>query len=90
MENDAEQFALTFDVMQRVGLSSDEVWMHYMSLGGGVHEFEFHAYLHGLLQLPALDRDMIAHAVNELYDDVCRSGRAPYSHNLSRTKYRDS
>jgi hypothetical protein len=60
-----------------------------MSMGGGVDEFEFNTYLHGLLHLPAYERDMITHAVNELYDDVYRNGRAPYSSDLSRTKRRE-
>ena len=80
--NHGEQYALTFEVMRRLGLSSEEVWMHYHSMGGCLEAFEVGACLHGLVRLPAVDRDMIAHAVNELYDDICRGGRAPYSTEL--------
>lgn len=69
----------TLAVMQRAGISGHEVWLHYMSLGGDEDEFDVAAYLYGLLTLPVLERDMIAHAVNELFDDICRGPRAPYS-----------
>lgn len=77
---DAEdQCTRTLDAIERLGLSIGEVWTHYFSMGGYVGEYEVNAYLHGLIQLSDLDRDMISQAVNELYDDLCRSPRAPYS-----------
>ncbi|MHA7219220.1 hypothetical protein ACX80L_10040 [Arthrobacter sp. MDT1-48-3] len=79
-----EQYAETFEAMSRAGLSLSEVWVHYFSLGGYIDEYEVNAYLHGLLSLPELDRDMISQAVNELYDDICRSPRAPFSRDLHR------
>jgi hypothetical protein len=82
--NPEEQYARTFDVMGRVGLSVGEVWLHYLGMGGDVDEYEVDAYLHGLIQLPELDRNLIALAVNELYDDVCREPRAPFSQELKR------
>ena len=86
--DDGQQAAGTLRVMERVGLPPGKVWMCYISLGGGADEFEVNAYLHGLHSLPALDRDMITHAVNELYDDICHSARAPYSSDLPRTERR--
>lgn len=77
MEED--QHAKTLDAIERLGLSIGEVWIHHISMGGYIDEYEVNAYLHGLIQLPELDRDMISQAVNELYDDLCRSQRAPYS-----------
>jgi hypothetical protein len=84
-----EQAALTLEVVQRMGWSPAEVWLHYMGMGGGVDEFEVNAYLYGLLHLPAHERDAVTHAVNELYEDAYRNGRAPYSSDLSRTKRRE-
>ena len=88
MDADAgwEQAAVTLKVMQRMRLSPAEVWVHYIGTGGGVDEFEFNAYLHGLMDLPVHERDTITHAVNELYDDAYRDGRAPYSSDLSQAK----
>lgn len=77
-----DQPALALDAIRRAGLSIGEVWVHYLSMGGWVDEYEVTAYLHGLMQLDDLNRDMIAQSVNELYDDVCRSPRAPFAADL--------
>jgi hypothetical protein len=81
--HEAGQDALTLKAMHRAGLSTGEVWTHYMSMGGFIEEYEVNAYLNGLLPLVDLDRDMISQAVNELYDDICRGPRAPYSQPLN-------
>ena len=73
------QPSLTFEVMQRLSISPSEVWLYYLGMGGGLDEWEVTAYLHGVLDLETLDRDLISQAVNELYDDIRRSPKAPYS-----------
>jgi hypothetical protein len=81
-----EQAALTLKAVQKLGLPPDEVWIHCIASGSDLGEFEFNAYLHGLLHLPANERDLIAHAVNELLDDLYRATKAPYSDQLSPTR----
>jgi hypothetical protein len=85
-QEEFEQAALTLQVIQKLRLSLDEVWLHCINSGGYLGEFEFNAYLHGLLRLPAPDRDLIAQAVNELLDDLHRVPRAPYSDQPSHTR----
>lgn len=77
--DDQIQHALTLDVIRRIGVTVEDVWVHYLSMGGDVDEYEVGAYLHGLMRLPALDRDMLSQSVNEMLDDICRGPRAPFS-----------
>ena len=62
------------------GLSLDELWLKYFTLGGQAGELEVEAYLHGAMSLPDLQRDILAHAVNERLDALSSPApRAPYS-----------
>ncbi|WP_459344359.1 hypothetical protein [Arthrobacter sp. MDT3-44] len=79
---DKDQYAATLDSMQRANITAGELWLYYISMGGSTDEFEINAYLHGMMRLPAIDRDMLSQSVNELYDDICRSPRAPFSTDL--------
>ncbi len=65
--------------LAEAGLSGGELWLKYFSLGGSVGEYETEAYLAGLLPLPAVQRDLLAQAANELIDDLPERRRAPYS-----------
>ncbi|WP_051476794.1 GAF domain-containing protein [Arthrobacter sp. Br18] len=70
----------TVTAASRPGVDLDDVWMNYLSMGGSCGDVEVAAYLHGLLLLDPLERDLIAHAVNELLDDTASTdSRAPYS-----------
>ncbi len=64
----------------RIGVP--ELWMRYFSIGGEAGEYEVDAYLSGSLSLPPLQRDILAHAANELIDDLPPRMRAPYSDDL--------
>ena len=81
---DEHQYVGTFDAMQRAGFSSGELWLYYLSMGGSMDEFEVNAYLHGMMELPAIDRDMLSQSINEMYDDLCRSPRAPFDKDLDK------
>jgi hypothetical protein len=72
-----EQRLRTLDAMHQIGLDVQRVWLHYFSIGGNVDEFELNAYLHGLMSLTPLDRNMVSHAVNELISETPRPA-APY------------
>lgn len=71
--------------MNRAKLTLAQVWWHYFSLGGDAVEMEVDAYLHDALHLPSSQRDLLAHAINEL------SGYewgfvAPYTKDLLRSE----
>ncbi|MUK03204.1 hypothetical protein GM708_15595 [Vibrio cholerae] len=72
-----EQRLRTLHAMRQIGIDVQQVWIRYFSIGGNVDEFELDAYLHGLIRLTSLDRNMISHAVNELIDEAPRPA-APY------------
>ena len=61
-----EQARLLRSAIERAQLGLPEVWVHYFSIGGDAGEFEVDAYLHHAFTLPRVQRDMLAHAVNEL------------------------
>jgi hypothetical protein len=61
--------------MDQAGLTTGQVWLRYFGLTGDAGEYEVDAYLNGMLTLPAVQRDLVSHAVNEL----AGSAGAPYS-----------
>jgi hypothetical protein len=69
----------------RSDLSLEQLWMRYFALGGSLGLLELDAYLNGLTTLPRVDRDMLAHAVNEWLDESSPA-RAPYSHSVRDAK----
>lgn len=60
-------------------IEASDLWLHYFGLGGDAGEYEVEAYLHGSFTLPPLQRDLLAHAANELIDRLPPPLRAPYS-----------
>lgn len=54
--------------VDQAGLPLHEVWRYYFSIGGNAGELELEAYLHQAFPLPTLERDVLAHAVNEMID----------------------
>lgn len=67
-----EQADLVRRALEASGIDLGRLWMHYFSIGGAVGELEIDAFLHHSLTLPVLQRDLLAHAANELLD-----GRGP-------------
>jgi hypothetical protein len=71
MDDDAagrEQAHLVRQALEAAGTDLSRLWMHYFSIGGDVGEMEVDAFLHHSLTLPALQRDLLAHATDELLD----------------------
>jgi hypothetical protein len=64
--------------LAQAGISTDELWLHYFSLTGSVDQYETEAWLQGLLSLPALQRDLLALAANELLPGRGDTRKAPY------------
>jgi hypothetical protein len=78
------QHERTLEALECSGLTLGEVVQHYLNMGGSMDEIEVDAYLHGLMTLPAQERDCVSQAVNELIDDMFAGERAtccraPYS-----------
>jgi hypothetical protein len=58
-------------------LTVEELWLRYFALGGDAGKVEIEAYLAGLMPLPSLQHNILAHAVNERLDEL-GPRRAPY------------
>src|SRR5204862_1413319 len=71
-------------VYRRADLALEQLWVRYFGLGGTAVLVEVEAYLHGLMSLPSLQRDMLAHAVNERLDELTWRHRVPYSRTVRR------
>jgi hypothetical protein len=67
---------------QRAKLTMEQLWLRYFTLGGDAGLMEVEAHLHGLVPLPDLQRDILAHAINERLDELVWPGRIPYSRTI--------
>jgi hypothetical protein len=81
----AQQRALS-QAFQHAQLPANQLWLRYFALGGDADPVDVDAYLHGLTELPAMQRDMLAHAVNERLDELACAYRATYSRTLRGTR----
>jgi hypothetical protein len=61
----------------RTGLTTRELWIRYLALGGNADEVSLDAEVHGLVPLPPGEYNVLAHAVNEALDDLPPSARGP-------------
>ena len=76
-----EQARLLRQAIHRAGVTRDQLWLHYFSLGGEAGETEVDAYLHQSFSLPPFQRDLLAHAANELIARI-PPPQAPYVSDL--------
>ncbi|GGH99833.1 hypothetical protein ACFFGR_01795 [Arthrobacter liuii] len=83
--NEPEQRRRLRAALKAADISVSELWLKYFSLSGDAGEYEVEAYLQGLLSLPAIQRDLLALAANELIDDLPRP-RAPYSDDFASSR----
>ena len=60
-------------------IPTGDLWLRYFSIGGKAGEYEVDAYIQSLLSLPPIERDLLAHAANELIDELPPRLRAPYA-----------
>lgn len=79
-----EQAQATREAMEEAGLPLNAVWTRYFSFTGAVGEYEIDAYLNGSMGLAAHERDLLAHAVNELIKELPPPRMAPYSNNPTK------
>lgn len=62
-------------LIERGETDAGELWLLYFANGGNAMEWEFEAYLHGLMELSPLDLDLVAVAVRDVQD--ARNARRP-------------
>ncbi|WP_447002734.1 PP2C family protein-serine/threonine phosphatase [Saccharothrix isguenensis] len=74
--------------LRHAGLTIEELWLRYFALGGNAGLVEIDAYVHGLGELPPLQPDVLAHAVNERLDELTPPHRAEYSRQTRETSPR--
>src|SRR5215217_3135493 len=67
---------------RRAELTLEQLWLRYFALGGIAGLVEVEAYLHGLVPLPPVERDLLAQAVNERLDELTWRHRVPYSRSV--------
>ncbi|MBB5957978.1 hypothetical protein FHS29_004586 [Saccharothrix tamanrassetensis] len=84
---DRQQHSIT-TALRHAQLTIDELWIRYFALGGEVGLIDIDAYVHGISGLPPLQRDILAHAVNERLDELTPPHRADYSRPARTTKPR--
>ncbi|MEY2581690.1 MAG: hypothetical protein QOE09_1539 [Ilumatobacteraceae bacterium] len=63
----------------KVGLSHSELWFRYFALGGMSTALELEAYLYEALTPSWHDRDMVALALNERFQELGGDHPIPYS-----------
>jgi hypothetical protein len=79
-----KQSRLLSRAMTNAGITTGDLWLRYFSIGGLIGEYEVDAYIQSLLSLPPFERDLLAHAANELIDELPPRPRAPYLDDLQQ------
>lgn len=75
-----QDFRLAFETGP---LKLEQIWITYFGFGGKTGLMEVQAYVYGALSLPAIERDLLAHALNESLNSLGVNGRlATYSQAL--------
>jgi hypothetical protein len=59
-------------------VSYENAWRRYVEYTGLVDRLGIHAYLAGIVSLPVVECNLLAHAVNELIDEQPAPPRAPH------------
>ena len=76
-----EQLRLALEeAFRHADLTIEQLWTRYFALGGNLDLVDVEGHLAGLMPLPSVERDMLAHAVNERLDEVRWQRRVPYTH----------
>lgn len=76
------QRRLTNAAVSHSRLNVNELWLYYFSIGGSAGEYEIEAFLSASYSLPLVERDLLAHAANEMIERIPPAPRAPYSSDL--------
>lgn len=76
-DEDDQRRVLTL-AYRRAELTLEDLWLRYFGLGGTASPMEVDGHLHGLMSLPPMQRDVLAHAINERLDELAHPARVPY------------
>lgn len=79
IDDDDLQLKQLRQALPLAGLGVGELWLRYFGIGGSAGQFEIEAYLYAAHSLPTLERDLVAHAINERFMDLGLDVRVPYS-----------
>ena len=78
MSDDRARHELFEAARRRAGLTLEQLWLHYLALGGTLVVFDLEAYLTGLVPMPPSQQDVLACALNERLADLFEAVRVPY------------
>ncbi|MDQ7808578.1 PP2C family protein-serine/threonine phosphatase [Amycolatopsis sp. A133] len=82
MTHAAEQQRSLVLAFKHAQLSVEDLWLRYFGVGGQAGFIDIDAYVHGLADLPPLERDTLAVAVNERLDELIWTHRAGFSREI--------
>ena len=75
---DPSRYRLFQSARGEAGWTVEELWVHYLAVGGTQVFFDLDAYLAGLMPLSVPQQDVLACALNERLADLQQSTRLPY------------
>ncbi len=87
-ERDEDQRRALQVALQRAGLTVEALWLRYFAVGGVAGPLEVEGWLEGLLELPDVERDVLAVAANERLDELAGTLRVPHSRPLRQARPR--
>jgi hypothetical protein len=68
-----------FEAARRdAGWTLEQLWLHYLALGGSLVVFDLDAYLSGMAAMPPAQQDVLACALNERLADLHQPTQVPY------------
>jgi hypothetical protein len=81
--DDPARYQLFEAARRNAGWTLEQLWVHYLALGGSRVFFDLDAYLAGLTLMPPGQQDVLACALNEQLADLHHTTRVPYLTALS-------
>ena len=70
---------------RQAGWTIEQLWIHYLALGGTLVVLDLEAYLAGLVPMPDGQQDVLACALNERFADLGEDVRLAYLYVLAES-----
>jgi hypothetical protein len=83
--DDSGRHELFEEARRSAGWTLEQLWVHYLALGGNLVVFDLDAYLAGLTPMIPGQQDVLACTLNERLADLHHTTRVPYLTALSDT-----
>ena len=83
--DDSARPQLFEEARRSAGWTLEQLWIHYLALGGSLVFFDLDAYLTGLTPMTPGQQDVLACTLNERLADLHHTTRIPYLTALSDT-----